>query len=603
MVLLGIAVFPLMSIQLQDRRHKACALIAAILLIEIIHSRSVIGEHSNLFPDASPFEWAGRLSIEAIGMGLVSYALFFAYGAARQLGENSRIRLTLALITGITGTVVTLTGQNWLVSIAGSALQVLSFHIIFSGIKNPFRLERVLSYVTVILYSVSFMAASGTIHLGDDAVLEGLFMATGGVLILVLLLSLFLQDMVYALLGSDPNPEFSLQSAIIKLAHDLKSNIKNFSHDVRQPLSTINIVSSVGKALASSPDQSQRFEHLQSSQRALGKLIDQFLASVDGAVIHSLKGKVPSFTEFKIDQILQPLVDEYRHLAVSKGLELRYFPSELQISSDFESLEKIIRNGLDNAIKYTKDGGVLLGVRVSSDGGARITVTDTGSGVDNDKVANRDKGWGYGSTIVKELSKKIGVQTRVKNRTGTAKGSVFEVQLPTSSLTIKESKSNSSKDMRFILASCPKHKHDIGLLSLNTTDHQIVHTPINTYLILWETINLNKVSSYFFYLGAQEDIAKTAKVISELEILASNQCCVMLVFAPQFDPEILPPNLLGYASLKTSRSPDGNLIVNGLKELLDLIPCTEEAKNRFKSMGRNEKRVTTQQQGNSIALN
>ncbi|MDH4395899.1 MAG: HAMP domain-containing sensor histidine kinase [Limnobacter sp.] len=592
-----------MSAQLHDRRHKACALIAAILLIEMIHSRSVVSEHSYLFPDAHNFEWIGRLSIEAIGLGLVSYTLFFAYGVARQLGDSSKSGMALALVIGVVGTVVTLTGQNWVVSVVGSALQVFSFHMIFSAAKNPFRLERGLSYITAVLYSISFMAASGTIHLADDAVLEGVFMATGGVLIVVLLFNLFLQDMIHTLLGSDPKPEFSLQSAIIKLAHDLKSNIKNFSHDVRQPLSTINIVSSVGKALASSPDQSQRFEHLQSSQRALGKLIDQFLASVDGAVIQSLKGKVPNFTEFRVDQILQPLVEEYRHLAVSKGLELRYFPSELQITSDFESLEKIIRNGLDNAIKYTKEGGVLVGVRMCSNGGARITVTDTGSGVDNDKVANKDKGWGYGSTIVKELSKKIGVQTQVKNRTGSAQGSVFEVLLQASALTVRESKSHASKDMRFILASCPKHKADIQQLSLNVSEHQVIHTPINTYLMLWETINLNKVSSYFFYLGHQEDVDKTAKVISELEILTSKQCCVMLVFAPQFDPEILPPNLLGYATLKTTRSPDGNLLVNGLKELLELIPCTEEVKNRSKFQARNDKKLQNRNQRNSIAVN
>lgn len=603
MVLMGVAVFPLMSVQLQDRRHKACALIAAILLIEMIHSRYVVSEHAFLFPDANQFEWIGRLSIEAIGMGLVSYALFFAYGAARQLGENSRKRIGFALTTGVTGTVVTLTGQDWLVSVIGSALQILSFHMIFSGVKNPFRLERVLSYLTAVLYSTSFMAASGTIHLADDAALEVIFWVTGGVLIIVLLFNLFLQDMIHSLLGSDPKPEFSLQSAIIKLAHDLKSNIKNFSHDVRQPLSTINIVSSVGKALANSPDQSQRFEHLQSSQRALGKLIDQFLASVDGVVIQSLKGKVPNFTEFKIDQILQPLVDEYRHLAVSKGLELRYFPNELQITSDFESLEKIIRNGLDNAIKYTKEGGVLMGVRLCSNGDARITVTDTGSGVDNDKVANKDKGWGYGSTIVKELSKKIGVQTRVKNRTGAAKGSIFEVLLPASALTVKETRSRSNMEMRFILASCPKHKSDIEQLSLSNHEHQIVHTPINTYLMLWETINLNKVSSYFFYLGSQEDVDKTAKVISELEILTSKQCCVMLVFAPQFDPETLPPNLMGYATLKTIRSPDGNLLVNGLNELLELIPYTEEVKNRSKLQARQVTKLPNREQSNSIAVN
>lgn len=602
MVLFGMAVFPLISSQLQERRHKACQLIAALLLIEMIHTQSVPDQHYNLLSNIDQYHWLGRLSIEAVALGLFSYSLFFSYGVARKLGEHFRTRIALAFILGTTGTVITMMGTDWLESVVGSVIQILSFQIVFTAAKNPFRLERGLSHLTSVLYSISFMAASGTIQLAENAAVKGIFLATGGFLILVLLLNLFLQDMVQTLLGADPKPQFSLQSAIIKLAHDLKSNIKNFSHDVRQPLSTINIVSSVGKALASTPDQSQRFEHLQSSQRALGKLIDQFLASVDGAVIHSLRGKEPSFTQFKIDQILQPLVEEYRHLAVSKGLELRYFPSELQITSDFENLEKIIRNGLDNAIKYTKQGGVLVGVRLCANGGARITVTDTGSGVENDKVVNKDKGWGYGSTIVKELSKKIGVQTHVKNRVGSAKGSVFEVLLPPSALIHLESNTRLKKDMRFIFASCPRHKDEIAQLSLDINDHQIVHTSINTYLMLWETINLNRVSSYFFYLGSQDDVERTAKVISELEILTSKQCCVMMVFAPQFDPEYLPPNLLGYATLKTVRSPDGNLIVSGMKELLELIPSAEEIKRRTKLRLVSDQGSSNQEKSNSVAM-
>ncbi len=56
-------------------------------------------------------------------------------------------------------------------------------------------------------------------------------------------------------------------------------------------------------------------------------------------------------------------------LADVKELQIRYVPSEIKVMSNKEALAKIIRNGLDNAIKYTNKGGVVVGLRRRARGG------------------------------------------------------------------------------------------------------------------------------------------------------------------------------------------------------------------------------------------
>jgi CheY-like chemotaxis protein len=132
---------------------------------------------------------------------------------------------------------------------------------------------------------------------------------------------------------------------------------------------------------------------------------------------------------------------DFEPLAFEKGLRLRVRSSRLWTRSDPVLLERILRNLTSNAIRYTSQGGVLIGARRRGER-VRIEVWDTGTGI---PVAERDrifeefyqagsperhskKGLGLGLSIVQRLANLLGYPIGLRSVVG--KGSVFSVEAP-----------------------------------------------------------------------------------------------------------------------------------------------------------------------------
>jgi two-component system phosphate regulon sensor histidine kinase PhoR len=117
-------------------------------------------------------------------------------------------------------------------------------------------------------------------------------------------------------------------------------------------------------------------------------------------------------------------------------------PSEaVQVMADEESLEQILDNLIDNAVKYTNSGGTVC-VRWKMEGDrCRIEVEDTGIGIPQahlariferfyrvDRARSRELGGtGLGLSIVKHLVQILGGTVSVTSRLG--KGTTFTVEL------------------------------------------------------------------------------------------------------------------------------------------------------------------------------
>ena len=86
---------------------------------------------------------------------------------------------------------------------------------------------------------------------------------------------------------------------------------------------------------------------------------------------------------FPVNDLLAKLRDELAYQAQAKSLVLRMVRCSLSICSDPRLLEQMVRNLLANALKYTKDGKILLGCR-RRDGKLSIEVWDTGIGIPDD---------------------------------------------------------------------------------------------------------------------------------------------------------------------------------------------------------------------------
>lgn len=213
------------------------------------------------------------------------------------------------------------------------------------------------------------------------------------------------------------------------------------SHDLRQPLQALTMFVGVLANQDLGPKAADVVERIEMSLDSLRGLLNGLLdlSKLEAGLVIARK------TDFAIADLLDRVANESRPVATDKGLRFTVVPCSLTVHSDPGLLERILRNFLTNAIRYTDHGRVLLGCRAGR-GMLRVQVWDTGIGIAPDKLQavfrefyqvagaggatsrDRGKGLGLGLAIVERLGRMLGHLTEVRSVVG--KGSVFEVAVP-----------------------------------------------------------------------------------------------------------------------------------------------------------------------------
>lgn len=217
------------------------------------------------------------------------------------------------------------------------------------------------------------------------------------------------------------------------------------NHDLHQPLHSLGIYVDLARnRLAQIGSADSRLAEFLSDAKAAHQSASQFLDSLlDVARMESKLDQV-HLQSVDLAPLLERLGREYQLLAGRAGLELRIVPTQATVFSDPHRLERIIRNLLANAVRYTKQGGVLLAVRPCK-GQWRLDVVDTGLGLSPEQCAQLFKpfqtlqqatttqpsfgsaGLGLGLFIVQGLSQSLNHQVEVVSRLG--RGSRFSVRM------------------------------------------------------------------------------------------------------------------------------------------------------------------------------
>lgn len=213
------------------------------------------------------------------------------------------------------------------------------------------------------------------------------------------------------------------------------------SHDLRQPAHALGLYMAALRAGPLAPAQAEIAERMQASLAALDTLFAALLdvSRMDAGAI------VPQWDTVALAPLLRRLADEWALQAEDRGLRLALHVAEPQALTvtDAVLLERVLRNLLGNAVKYTERGGVLLACRTrrTADGTAqhRIEVWDTGPGIapaDQERVfeefvqgGNRSapqRGLGLGLAIVQRLARLLQLRVTLHSRPG--RGSVFMVE-------------------------------------------------------------------------------------------------------------------------------------------------------------------------------
>ena len=209
------------------------------------------------------------------------------------------------------------------------------------------------------------------------------------------------------------------------------------SHDLRQPVHAEGLLLEGLARTALDDNQQTILQSARAASRASAEMLDTLLdfSRIEAGIVEAELCAVP----------LQPLLNrlelELAPEAEQKGLVYRCPETHFVAHADPILVERILRNLIGNAIRYTERGGVLITCRRRGDC-VRVDVWDTGIGIAADEqeaifrefhqVGNperdRRKGLGLGLAIADSLAKKLGRKISVRSRPG--RGTVFRFELP-----------------------------------------------------------------------------------------------------------------------------------------------------------------------------
>ena len=148
------------------------------------------------------------------------------------------------------------------------------------------------------------------------------------------------------------------------------------SHDVLQPLNAARLsVSALSDIQTSGEGQTlarQVERSLETMEELLRTLLD--ISKLDAGVVR------PEIRQVPLDTLFQSLQSDFAPLAERKGLRLRFRPTRLAVLSDQGMYRRILQNIVSNAIRYTQEGRVLLGIRRRGER-LLIEVWDSGPGI------------------------------------------------------------------------------------------------------------------------------------------------------------------------------------------------------------------------------
>jgi two-component system, OmpR family, sensor kinase len=227
----------------------------------------------------------------------------------------------------------------------------------------------------------------------------------------------------------------------LQLAFDSQRRfMADASHELRTPVAIIQ--GEAGVALSRSDRTAEEYrESIEVMQRAARKLT-QIVQNLF-LLARSDAGHYPiSMSRFYIGEVVAGCIRAMRSLAQARGVALRCSaPDDLVIVADEELIQRLVLNLIENAVKFTPDGGSVQAEVRSGDGHCTIRVSDTGVGIppsDQSRIFERffrgdrsrpqNGGAGLGLPIARWIAEIHGGELRLER--SDAEGSVFVAELP-----------------------------------------------------------------------------------------------------------------------------------------------------------------------------
>lgn len=250
-----------------------------------------------------------------------------------------------------------------------------------------------------------------------------------------------------------PIPGEDHSTGVIALFHDIselkrvdeirRDFVANVSHELRTPLSIFrgNLEALLDGSDLDAKETERIYNVMKRHSDRLNLLVDDLLS------LARLEARETKLQRDHVDlaEFLPRVLRDWTHRCAEKKLRLETrLPEELTLSADAHRLEEIIHNLLDNAVKYSNEGGRILASAEPRDHAVVLSVNDEGIGIPAedlpriferfyrvDRARGRELGGtGLGLSIVKHIAQLHGGHVEAESAVG--KGTTISVILPTS---------------------------------------------------------------------------------------------------------------------------------------------------------------------------
>jgi len=222
----------------------------------------------------------------------------------------------------------------------------------------------------------------------------------------------------------------------LKASQDKSRFLAAANHDLRQPVHAISLLTSALSAEVSTQRGKKILSRVNNSNEVILDLLNSLLeiSRLDADIIK------PDIKPINLKHFVSNLVNEFQPFAEEGGLELRSHACQVWVKSDPVLLATIMRNLIQNAIRYTSLGKIVITCRKRNHK-IHLQVWDTGKGIAEEHQElifaefqqlynperDQNKGLGLGLAICRRITALLKISLQLKSTLG--KGSVFTLEL------------------------------------------------------------------------------------------------------------------------------------------------------------------------------